>query len=431
MHKLFVDGLAQKVKDYLDRCMEPPPDVYHILEQEEYRQQVRDNEFPDQNHICGPEEEQSGIDSDQGTYEEEEYVGDSGFEDAGSTNVDRISTTDENESRLSEASIQISKAPRNDDIIDGSNMAEGPSATTQVPSCSDTSRFADQNLARLDSRSGIESRSLDYMLFEIHDEDQKTSNGFNEPCTPSRTVHVQDIASIGNRSCSVFILSACHGISKGTLFETPRFMRSSKTPATQKMFSVQLDRHVQSGDSGSWVVDAASGRLHGHIFGGGIGTKIAYIMPADDIFKDIRRQSGQPVFLPSAIGEEPAELDVTAESSLPRLLQPAPLQASESGSRTREPQRTFGNINSKRANDVPQVPGTGHKGMGEATTNMSFLGAITHSPVPSPDKRSLKEGCETRDVNRAATPTVPESYSKRPNSSFADDGASCWSYKLE
>ena len=54
------------------------------------------------------------------------------------------------------------------------------------------------------------------------------------------------------------------------------------------------------GDSGSWVVDATTGNVYGHIVAGDPNTEIAYVVPARDVFQQIKlRYDAEPHF-PSA-----------------------------------------------------------------------------------------------------------------------------------
>lgn len=55
------------------------------------------------------------------------------------------------------------------------------------------------------------------------------------------------------------------------------------------------DLHLVDGDCGSWVLDAETGHVYGHVVSGYPTGGSAYIIPAYQIVQDIQKQLGQPV----------------------------------------------------------------------------------------------------------------------------------------
>lgn len=154
----------------------------------------------------------------------------------------------------------------------------------------------------------IGSQELDYVLIEIHDKSLIRPTMLPASQIPFNNISVDNVAEIGNEDREVAILTASRGALRGTLFATPRFMSLPKAPTIRKAFSVRLDRRIQSGDCGSWVVDATTGHFYGHIFGGGAGTRTAYIISATEILDEIQTKYAQPVCLPSAADEHAQSL---------------------------------------------------------------------------------------------------------------------------
>ena len=57
----------------------------------------------------------------------------------------------------------------------------------------------------------------------------------------------------------------------------------------RRVWSVQLEESLSSGDSGSWVVDACDGGVYGMVIAGSTGLREEYIIPAKEIGHDICR----------------------------------------------------------------------------------------------------------------------------------------------
>ncbi|KIA75951.1 peptidase (PNG1) [Aspergillus ustus] len=475
--------------------------VYHVLEQEEHQQLLHDNELRNPINIGGSNGEQIEADYEEESEEEDEEsegegeeFDDSGFEDGSPITSVAMTTTSYGDNGASETTEQLSERPQHGYKIDFSNLNEDLFITAQPPLRSSTTQPSHLAFTRLSSSAAIGRRSLDYLLIEIHQDDKEKINRFIAPQTVSHTVHVHEVASVGHQIQKVTIVSGCHGISSGSLFPTPRFIRLPKANNTQKIFSLKLDRYVQPGDCGSWVIDEASGSLYGHIFGGGVGTKTAYIIPADEIFEDIRQISRQPVFLPAAKDERQVISKKNSQPTLSRSLQLDPPQANETASKNlAHPavpggvkdryQHPLRNIFDRALNTVLQVPSSRSQNLNATSNEASKIPASKNIAYPAvsgdvkdryqhplrnifdrtfndvhrvPSSRSqnmkttsneaskirvnclgpnqadlsLKTSPERSDVGRAAT-CLESSPPKEFKSSATDDDTSCWSYKPE
>jgi hypothetical protein len=62
---------------------------------------------------------------------------------------------------------------------------------------------------------------------------------------------------------------------------------------------------IVPGDCGSWVVDANTGNLVGHIVAGDSTLHRAYLIQATDVFHDIQSTNDMHVFLPTQLLLQP------------------------------------------------------------------------------------------------------------------------------
>jgi hypothetical protein len=79
-------------------------------------------------------------------------------------------------------------------------------------------------------------------------------------------------------------------------------------------FSISLTSITGPGDSGSWVIDSANGKLYGQIAAGGPGSRAAYVVAAQRIAQDIKSRFGSPFLLPQS---SPSPTDSNVLQELP------------------------------------------------------------------------------------------------------------------
>lgn len=95
----------------------------------------------------------------------------------------------------------------------------------------------------------------------------------------------QDFLRLG--STSVTAHTASNGTVAGHINLTPVFMRVPNMKNHQIVYSVQLTKSLSNGDCGSWVYDALTGLLHGHIIAGTAIGDTAFCVPAYQVAEDI------------------------------------------------------------------------------------------------------------------------------------------------
>ncbi|KAH8653129.1 hypothetical protein BGZ60DRAFT_419593 [Tricladium varicosporioides] len=87
------------------------------------------------------------------------------------------------------------------------------------------------------------------------------------------------------------------GISRGILSPSTTMMRLTPSSKFKKVLTVRFDDVLAKGDSGSWVLDALSGDLYGHIVAGIPESGLAYILPAQKTFQEIEELMGPVKFV--------------------------------------------------------------------------------------------------------------------------------------
>jgi hypothetical protein len=151
-------------------------------------------------------------------------------------------------------------------------------------------------------------QALDYELVEL---EGKYCNGRNEvPCSPNSTqrwLRVINAAKIGSADVvNVITMTASSGFLKGRLYATASYIRLPNQRILQEVYTVRLDGKLADGDCGSGVIDQANGHLYGHIVAGCVGTGLAYIVPAMQVFEDIVARLGGDVALIPPIQPTPS-----------------------------------------------------------------------------------------------------------------------------
>lgn len=139
------------------------------------------------------------------------------------------------------------------------------------------------------------ARSLDYALVEMTEPDFHSADEYVLVKMPS-AYHGPPGQQ---RAIDVVAVTAKNGIGvPGRLLPTSSFITTgSVSHAVQEIWTVRLDTSLVAGVCGTWVLDLHTRELYGHIVAGGIGTGVAYIVPAYQVFEDVSRHVG-PIAMP-------------------------------------------------------------------------------------------------------------------------------------
>lgn len=179
-------------------------------------------------------------------------------------------------------------------------------------------------LSRLDGKiilsTGGSQPSLDYCLIEIPSDEliyfKDFFGGANCP------------TSIGSSSSDVEVSLIQGGAAlKGKISGTPSFIMLPGYSSVQEVWIFRHASNLLQGDCGSWVIDATTATLYGHLVAGNSQLCIAYIMPAQLVIGNIRSRF-EGTWSLANVGMK----DASNRENLPR----SSLQSSESG-RDRSP----------------------------------------------------------------------------------------------
>lgn len=175
-------------------------------------------------------------------------------------------------------------------------------------------RISGTNLYRIGAVScGSTPSNLDYDIFEIEDPKLRMLNRLPLPRAGGRPQEFLNITEIATEiiESEVLIATGQNGVVKGTILGNSYFIKMAGCVSYQKMWPVELQEDIGEscrwfslpflpqlifyavpGDSGSWVVDAKSGSLYGHIVAGDASLHRAYIISANDVMLDLRTRFG-------------------------------------------------------------------------------------------------------------------------------------------
>ncbi|CZR66085.1 uncharacterized protein PAC_15986 [Phialocephala subalpina] len=146
-------------------------------------------------------------------------------------------------------------------------------------------------LAIASTRSG-----LHYGIFHIEDPHYRVCNRFSLPM--GEYLYPEAVAPEMQEG-GVWIAAGKSGIMSGTIIRNPYFIKLAGSEDYQKMWPIQLERDIMPGDCGSWVIDAVSGNLLGHVVAGDSTLHRAYLIQAVDVLADIEISMNASVLLPT------------------------------------------------------------------------------------------------------------------------------------
>ena len=149
--------------------------------------------------------------------------------------------------------------------------------------------------------SSLASSDLDYNLFPLQTTDATIHNEINiqsEEACSTKQILIQGVAR-ELTARKIFVATGTTGVVSGSMQESPHFLQIENSRHLQEVWAVRLDREILAGDSGSWVIDASTGELCGHIVASDPLTGLGYVVPAHKVFDDIKKHLGSAPVLPS------------------------------------------------------------------------------------------------------------------------------------
>ncbi|KAI0193506.1 hypothetical protein F4808DRAFT_357538 [Astrocystis sublimbata] len=138
--------------------------------------------------------------------------------------------------------------------------------------------------------------SIDYAMISIPQKSAVIYTGQNiNRVMLSENLYIEDVDEVGDGPRSIIVVTQGRLIT-GILTPEKIAYRNFRAQF-ESLFQVTLERELFEGDSGSPVLDKLTGSLYGHIAMGVPGTKVAYIVSAIEIFRDIEHAFAKPVRL--------------------------------------------------------------------------------------------------------------------------------------
>ncbi|KAF4621952.1 hypothetical protein G7Y89_g14392 [Cudoniella acicularis] len=189
-----------------------------------------------------------------------------------------------------------SRFPHSRDV--GGNRNEESSSNSTTSSEHRKAQAEDGNIEKIMQQPILsldsENQYLDYALLPISASQLRTFvGGFTEEhqnlgkgaATSSHTIEIKPRTSV-----DVVVITASGGNISGQLLATPTFLKRAHAENHQELWSLNLQGSLAKGDSGSWVQDAKTGEVYGHLIAGGPGTGFGYVVPMLDVLADLKQR---------------------------------------------------------------------------------------------------------------------------------------------
>ncbi|KAH7143602.1 hypothetical protein EDB81DRAFT_721965 [Dactylonectria macrodidyma] len=169
-------------------------------------------------------------------------------------------------------------------------LEEGPSMSTFLP----PQRLGHIYLSSLDEPPS----GLDYALIEVTKPIHCTANKISPSSfSANGQSKVQRVVTDGPKDVKI-LSSTSRGTFTGLMSGTPLYARLPNSNVFQGVYNVLLDSRLEAGDCGSWVIDAESGDLYGHIVAGSPDSGAAIVIPFARVFEDIETRVNHRPRLP-------------------------------------------------------------------------------------------------------------------------------------
>ncbi|KAF5665413.1 PNG1 with de-n-glycosylation function (n-glycanase) [Fusarium circinatum] len=167
---------------------------------------------------------------------------------------------------------------------------KGPSLSTSLPP---------QSLGHVYLSSLDEPPSgLDYALIEVTRPIHCLANKIALPSFSTKgEAKIQRVVTDGPKDVKILSCTS-RGTLTGVMSGTPLYARLPNSSLYQEVYNVLLDSRLEAGDCGSWIIDAESGNLYGHIVAGSPDSGAAIVIPFSRVFEDIEARVKHPPRLP-------------------------------------------------------------------------------------------------------------------------------------
>ncbi|KAI1011057.1 hypothetical protein LB504_002190 [Fusarium proliferatum] len=169
-------------------------------------------------------------------------------------------------------------------------LEKGPSVSTFLP----PERLGHVYLSSLDEPPS----GLDYALIEVTRPSHCVANKIAlSSFSAQGEAKIQRVVTEGPKDVKI-LTSTSRGTLAGVMSGTPLYTRLPNSNMYQEVYTVLLDSRLEAGDCGSWVIDAESGNLYGHIVAGSPDSGAAIVVPFSRVFEDIEARVKHTPHLP-------------------------------------------------------------------------------------------------------------------------------------
>lgn len=136
------------------------------------------------------------------------------------------------------------------------------------------------------------SADFDYALIKCKDPSLLAAKDTSSDKSAANLLQPIHVITAAVMDTEIMTYTASGGLMSGTLYGTPSYTRLPNSKTFQKVYTVRPNGALVKGDCGSWVIDAETRGLYGHIIAGCESTGIAYIMSAHNVFEDAKERLG-------------------------------------------------------------------------------------------------------------------------------------------
>jgi hypothetical protein len=151
----------------------------------------------------------------------------------------------------------------------------------------------------------LQSADLDYALIEANEE-----HDLKRLLVEDLMLSMENISTIPSEDVRISTVTGSSGYLSGTISCRPSYVRLLSSMTFQEAYKVTLDGPLNPGDSGSAIFDPKTRNLYGHIVVGSTVSKVAYVIPAVNVLKDL------DIRCRATMNVEPTSLQAQAPQSI-------------------------------------------------------------------------------------------------------------------
>jgi len=169
----------------------------------------------------------------------------------------------------------------------GQGVTENHESVQNSPACAAAAGNYDCKHLELAGVPVYRSEKLDFALIKI----PKTEAALSNRIRLADGAHITPknlMLYLPFRDTPVLTVTASAGLLRGMLSGTPTYGNLAGHKSFNEFWTVKFEGNLVGGDCGSWILDAESGNLYGHIIAGSPNTGTAFVMPAYQVLQKLK-----------------------------------------------------------------------------------------------------------------------------------------------